>query len=128
MTHPESRSSGSFESNEEMAEALQAAALQRDSDSESLSTSTVPATPGAASPNLISLITGPSISNSLNRQGSVPSHSNVIEGTPLALGAFKVQNSLSHIASFATPLMPRTHRPSKLSASFTLSSLLMPSQ
>lgn len=75
-----------------------------------LSNSTVPGTPGADSPN--SLVLSQGLAVPLFHMG---------KGTPLPKlnGALKPPSSFSHVV---TPLPIRTHRPSKLSASFTFSS------
>jgi len=94
-------------------EASHSIELQRE-----LSNSTVPGTPGADSPN--SLVIGSS--SPLVRQGAAP-FSHMGKGTSLAIGALK-PSSFSHIV---TPFPIHTHRPSKLSASFTFSSPSMSS-
>ncbi|KAF8422165.1 hypothetical protein L210DRAFT_3510012 [Boletus edulis BED1] len=99
--------SDSFDSDEK-GEVPRATILQQQ-----LSTATISGTPGADSPNSTSL--GTTI---------VLSSSNLERGTPLAIGAFKVQKLLSHTSHVATPL----HAASKLSVSFTPSSPLMSSQ
>ncbi|KAF8419508.1 hypothetical protein L210DRAFT_3510735 [Boletus edulis BED1] len=118
MTHPQPRRSDSFDGDEK-GEVPRATILQQQ-----LSTATIPGTPGADSPNSTSLGTTMSVPRSLVHQDSVLSSSNLERGTPLAIGAFKVQKLSSHTSHVATPLRAA----SKLSVSFTPSSPLMSSQ
>ncbi|KAF8424758.1 hypothetical protein L210DRAFT_3653417 [Boletus edulis BED1] len=121
MTHPPPHSSDSFNSDEN-GEAPQAAVLQRQR-----STSTVPGTPGVDSPNSVLMNTATSIPRSLTHQGGVLSPSNLERGTPMAIGAFKVPSS-PRVSHFTMPLLSRTQHPSKLSTSFTFSSLSISSR
>jgi len=121
MTHPQSGSSDLFDSNDkgEGYAAPQVAVLQQQ-----CSTSTIPSAPGADSPNL--LIMAQLLHSSLVHKSGTPSHSNMQIGTPLAVGAFKVQRSLSQFTTLF-PIHSHQHQPSKLSASFTFSSPLVAS-
>ncbi|KAG6373016.1 hypothetical protein JVT61DRAFT_7069 [Boletus reticuloceps] len=115
MAHPQLQSSDSFDGDEKPEEKVsQAAGLQWQF---AKPTAPVSATPVTNTPNLQD--TGTSIPPSLVDQ-DVPSSFSQERGTPLAVGAFSVQKS------YTTPF--RSQKPSKLSASFTLSSPLVSSK
>ncbi|KAF8128249.1 hypothetical protein EV363DRAFT_1170771 [Boletus edulis] len=102
MTHPQPHSSNSFDGDEK-GEVPQAMILQQQ-----LLTATIPGTPGVDSPNSTSLGTTMSVPRSLVHQDSVLSSSNLERGTPLAIGAFKVQKLLSHTSHVVTRREHRT--------------------